>query len=67
MEGLAKPCWHTWQTTKSWRRDAHVKRTYGWNSEWGPSSSCENSEEKYVPCTIKLREAPGFMKRDEEE
>eukprot|EP00971_Amphidinium_carterae_P101692 2012775-Amphidinium_carterae.1 len=28
--------------------------------------SCENSEEKYVPCTIKLRDAPGFMKQDEE-
>eukprot|EP00971_Amphidinium_carterae_P305310 6067093-Amphidinium_carterae.1 len=52
---------------KSWRADAQVRRTNGWDSEWGPSSSCENSEEKYVPYTIKLREAPGFMKRDEEE
>eukprot|EP00971_Amphidinium_carterae_P228584 4533853-Amphidinium_carterae.1 len=52
---------------KSWRTDAHVRRTNGWDLEWGPSSSCKNSEEKYVPCTIKLREASGFMKRDEEE
>eukprot|EP00971_Amphidinium_carterae_P281689 5591943-Amphidinium_carterae.1 len=24
---------------KSWRRDAQPRRTNGWDSEWGPSSS----------------------------
>eukprot|EP00971_Amphidinium_carterae_P150515 2983661-Amphidinium_carterae.1 len=51
---------------KSWRKDRQERRTNGWDSEWGPSSSCENSEEKYVLCTIKLRESPEFMKREEE-
>eukprot|EP00971_Amphidinium_carterae_P310512 6170321-Amphidinium_carterae.1 len=53
---------------KSWRRDTQQKRTNGWDSEWGPSSSsCENSEEKYVPMTIKLKDTPEFMKPIDEE
>eukprot|EP00971_Amphidinium_carterae_P015907 314172-Amphidinium_carterae.1 len=30
---------------QSWRKDKPERRTNGWGSEWGPSSSCENSEE----------------------
>eukprot|EP00971_Amphidinium_carterae_P316391 6288757-Amphidinium_carterae.1 len=47
----------------SWRKDwtNHGKRSNGWDTDWGPSSStC--TEEKYVPVTIKLNEAPEFMK-----
>eukprot|EP00971_Amphidinium_carterae_P144531 2864070-Amphidinium_carterae.1 len=50
-----------------WRRDTQQRRTNGWDSEWDPSLSCKNLEEKYVPMTIKLREFPEFMKQIEEE
>eukprot|EP00971_Amphidinium_carterae_P304107 6043409-Amphidinium_carterae.1 len=52
---------------KSWRRDNQPRRTNEWDSEWGPSSSCDTSEEKYIPVTMKLREPPEFMKPVEEE
>eukprot|EP00971_Amphidinium_carterae_P348948 6490758-Amphidinium_carterae.2 len=51
---------------QSWRKDLHERRSNGWDSDWGPSSS-GNTEEKYVPVTIKLKESPEFMKHETEE
>eukprot|EP00971_Amphidinium_carterae_P004778 95625-Amphidinium_carterae.1 len=50
---------------QSWRKDLQERRSNGWDSVWGPSSSGENSEEKHVPVTIKLKESPQFMKHEE--
>eukprot|EP00971_Amphidinium_carterae_P241822 4801690-Amphidinium_carterae.2 len=48
------------------RKDYQETRSNGWDSDWGPLSSA-HTEEKYVPVTIKLKESPEFMNREEGE
>eukprot|EP00971_Amphidinium_carterae_P278546 5529333-Amphidinium_carterae.1 len=47
----------------SWRIDYTEKRSNGWDSDWGSSTS---TEERYIPMTIKLKESPEFMKHEEQ-
>eukprot|EP00971_Amphidinium_carterae_P199816 3966101-Amphidinium_carterae.1 len=39
--GESSRCQKTKRDDQSWRKDLQERRSTGWDSEWGPSSSCE--------------------------